>query len=111
MDENQPSAQPIVPAQPTTPELPMPSFPVQKQKSEPVHEVPKELVNEVKSVASGPGKMEELSSFVQECKRVLRGTEKANKEEFTTIVKISAAGMAIIGVIGFLIHLVKELLL
>jgi protein transport protein SEC61 subunit gamma-like protein len=45
-----------------------------------------------------------------ECKRVLRVTKKPDKQEFTTIVKISSIGMAIIGVVGFLVHFAKELL-
>ena len=74
-------------------------------------EIPRKLVNEAKTVGSQvPGKKEQLQAFILECKRVLRVTKKPNKEEFMTIVKISAAGMAIIGLIGFLIHLVKEVL-
>jgi len=48
-------------------------------------------------------------SFLLECRRVLRVTRKPDKKEFTTIVKISGAGILIIGLIGFLIHFAKEL--
>jgi len=79
--------------------------------SEPKQEIPKKLEQEVKQVgAPVSGKMEKLKAFIMECKRVLRVTKKPDKQEFTTIVKISAIGMAIIGVIGFLVHFVKELL-
>jgi|SRR3989344_7339938 len=74
-------------------------------------EIPQKLIKEVKNIASGPSTTDRLKEFIQECKRVLRVTKKPDKEEFMTIVKISAAGMAIIGVLGFLIHLVKELLI
>ncbi len=75
-------------------------------------ELPKKLVEQPKQVgAPVPGRMERLKAFLLECKRVLRVTKKPDKTEFTTIVKISAIGMGIIGIVGFLIHFAKELLL
>ena len=80
--------------------------------TEPEQELPKKLVEEPKKIgASIPGKFDRLKTFITECKRVLRVTKKPDKQEFTTIVKISSIGMAIIGVIGFLVHFAKELLL
>jgi protein translocase SEC61 complex gamma subunit len=38
-------------------------------------------------------------------------TKKPSKFEFKTIVKVSALGIAIIGLIGFIIQLAKEILL
>ncbi len=38
-----------------------------------------------------------------ECARVLRVTKKPDSEEFKTILKAAALGMAIIGLIGFVI--------
>ena len=52
-----------------------------------------------------------FKSFVQECRRVLKVTKKPNAMEFKTIVKISGLGMLVIGLIGFLIQLIKNLLL
>jgi len=49
-----------------------------------------------------------FSLFTMECKRVLKVTKKPTKEEFKTIVKVSALGMAAIGLIGFLILLIKQ---
>ncbi len=46
--------------------------------------------------------------FIKECGRVLKVTKKPNKAEFKTIVKVSALGMAIIGLIGFLVLLTKQ---
>ncbi len=85
--------------------------------SEPVRheqksELPKNLVKQPSRIARFiPETIGKLKSFWIECKRVLRVTKKPDKQEFMTIVKISAIGMGVIGIIGFLIHFVKELLL
>ncbi|HHI03963.1 MAG TPA: protein translocase SEC61 complex subunit gamma [Candidatus Woesearchaeota archaeon] len=50
-----------------------------------------------------------FKSFVVECKRVFRVTKKPSSDEFKTIVKASGLGMIIIGLIGFMIHMVKQL--
>jgi protein transport protein SEC61 subunit gamma-like protein len=52
-----------------------------------------------------------LKDFFRECKRVLKITKKPDKVELKTIVKISGLGILVIGLIGFLIHIVKELLI
>lgn len=51
-----------------------------------------------------------LKSFLFECKRVFRVTKKPTKEEFKGIVKISAIGIALIGLIGFLIQILWQLI-
>lgn len=51
-----------------------------------------------------------FKSFVNECIRVLKITKKPTKEEFKTISKISGLGILIIGLIGFIIHLIDVLL-
>lgn len=53
------------------------------------------------------GILKKLKRFWIECKRVLRVTKKPDKQEFKLIVKISAIGMAVMGIIGFLIHFLK----
>lgn len=55
-------------------------------------------------------KWEKVKGFYKECRRVLKITKKPDSIEFKTIVKVSALGMAIIGVIGFVILLVKQIL-
>lgn len=55
-------------------------------------------------------KFQKLKKFVKECRRVIRVTKKPNKEEYKTIVKVSALGMAIIGSIGFVIAMIKQIL-
>ncbi|MBW2969665.1 protein translocase SEC61 complex subunit gamma [Candidatus Woesearchaeota archaeon] len=89
-----------------------PWVPPERVKVEPIKkELPKKLVEEPKKIgAPFPGKLERLKAFITECKRVLRVTKKPDKQEFVTIVKISSIGMGIIGIIGFLVHFVKELL-
>ena len=52
-----------------------------------------------------------MKNKILEYRRVLKVTKKPNNEEFKTIVKVSGLGMLVIGLIGFLITLVKELLL
>ena len=49
-------------------------------------------------------------SFVTECIRVLKVTRKPSKEEFKAILKASGLGMAIIGLMGFLITMAKQLI-
>jgi len=50
-----------------------------------------------------------FKSFVIECKRVFRVTKKPSNLEFKTIVKASGLGIIIIGLIGFMIQMIKQL--
>ncbi|MBI5066404.1 protein translocase SEC61 complex subunit gamma [Candidatus Woesearchaeota archaeon] len=45
-----------------------------------------------------------------DCKRVLKSTRKPTREELKNTVKISGIGLILIGTVGFLIHLVKEII-
>lgn len=56
-----------------------------------------------------PGRMDVLKQFYRECVRVFKVTKKPDKQEFTTIVKVSAIGILIIGAIGFIVHLIQRL--
>ncbi len=56
-------------------------------------------------------KPSKVKKFIKETTRVLRITHKPNLEEFKTLTKVTGVGIAIIGVIGFLIFLMKQLLL
>ncbi len=47
-----------------------------------------------------------FKSFIKECKRVFRITKKPTMKEFKIIVKVTAIGIAIIGIIGFLIQMI-----
>ncbi|HLC97877.1 protein translocase SEC61 complex subunit gamma [Candidatus Woesearchaeota archaeon] len=55
-----------------------------------------------------PGK---LKRFWKETLRVLRVTKKPNKEEYKNLAKITGLGCAAIGIIGFVIFLIKQLLI
>jgi len=57
-----------------------------------------------------PGTFYKLKRFWHECRRVLKVTRKPTKEEFKLIVKVSGAGILIIGAIGFIIHMIKQLI-
>ena len=51
-----------------------------------------------------------LKRFGKECMRVLRVTKKPDSIEFKTIVKVSALGMLIIGLVGFIIQMAAQIL-
>jgi len=50
-----------------------------------------------------------LKEFITECGRVLRVARKPSKHEFWTIAKVSGIGIMIIGLLGFLLHLIDRL--
>lgn len=52
---------------------------------------------------------QKLKEFIKECKRVLLVTKKPTKDEFKNIVKVSGIGLLIIGFIGFIIQVLKQL--
>ena len=54
--------------------------------------------------------LEKLKSFVSQCARVWHLLKKPDRIEFTTVAKVSAIGLAIIGAIGFLISTAMTLL-
>jgi protein transport protein SEC61 subunit gamma-like protein len=49
-------------------------------------------------------------SWLKECWRVFKVTKKPGNDEFKTIVKVSGLGIAVIGLLGFLINMFKQLL-
>jgi protein transport protein SEC61 subunit gamma and related proteins len=51
--------------------------------------------------------MGRFKTFLGECGRVLRVTKKPDRIEFITIVKVSALGMGLIGIIGFVLQMIK----
>ncbi len=52
---------------------------------------------------------EKFFHFIGECVRVLRVTKKPTKEEYWTITKVSAIGILIIGLLGFILHALEVL--
>jgi len=49
-----------------------------------------------------------LKSFIEKCKRVWMVLKKPSKEEFKKIAIVSAMGILIIGVLGFLISIIMK---
>ncbi len=53
---------------------------------------------------------ETTSDFIKQSKRVLKVARKPDREEFFDFSKVTAIGIAVIGVIGFIIVLFGQLL-
>lgn len=53
--------------------------------------------------------IEKMKNFVQESARVFRVTKKPTKDEYFTILKVSAIGILVIGLLGFLLHIIEQL--
>lgn len=53
---------------------------------------------------------EHFDKIIKDCKRVLRISKKPDKEEYIAFAKVTALGMAVIGVIGFVIVLIGQLI-
>ncbi len=51
-----------------------------------------------------------LRKFLHQCKRVLQVARKPDGDEYLAIAKITGMGILIIGIVGFVIRLVVELL-
>ena len=49
------------------------------------------------------------NDFLKQCKRLLRVARKPDREEYFQFSKVTALGIAIIGVIGFIFVLVATL--
>lgn len=48
--------------------------------------------------------------FIKEALRVLRITKKPSAEEYKSLLKVTGIGVALIGALGFIIFLIKQLL-
>lgn len=55
-------------------------------------------------------KSAKVKRFIKEALRVLRITKKPDRTEFQNLVKVTGVGIAILGAIGFIIFLIKQLL-
>ncbi len=54
--------------------------------------------------------MNKIKKIFNEWIRVLRVTKKPDAAEFKTIVKVSGLGMTIIGAVGFIIRMLRDVL-
>ncbi len=55
-----------------------------------------------------PSVMARLGSFGKQCVRVWHLLKKPDKTEFTTVSKVSAIGLGLIGVIGFVVAILMS---
>ena len=91
----------------------------QEESVEPAPEPQEQFAHQTESHSNEQGKWTkkvsewwfQLKKFGRECRRVLKVTQKPNKEEFLTIAKVSALGMTIIGLIGFALSMAQQLIL
>lgn len=51
-----------------------------------------------------------VKRFIKETLRVLRITKKPDRTEYITLVKVTGVGIIIIGAIGFITFIIKQLL-
>ncbi len=65
---------------------------------------------EVQTEIPEVGRPGRVKRFIKECARVIHITKKPSKEEYWSAVKVTGIGIAIIGALGFIIFLLKQLL-
>jgi len=53
---------------------------------------------------------EHLKNFIAKCKRVWLVLKKPSRREYTTIAKVSAIGVLILGAIGFFVSILMKML-
>ena len=54
-------------------------------------------------------KMGKITAYLAECKRVLQLTKKPDKKEFWMIFKVTGIGILLIGLVGFIVSMIKHL--
>ena len=52
--------------------------------------------------------MGKVKVFIKKCKRVWIALKKPSRKEFETIAKVSGIGIALLGVIGFIISMLMK---
>jgi protein transport protein SEC61 subunit gamma and related proteins len=53
---------------------------------------------------------ESMASFIKQCQRVLKVSRKPGREEYVNVAKVTGLGIIIIGVIGFVISIIGQLI-
>ena len=53
---------------------------------------------------------ESILNFIKQSKRVLRVSKKPSREEYLNVSKVTGIGIILIGVIGFRISIIAQLL-
>jgi len=55
--------------------------------------------------------VQKLVSFIGQCRRIVTIATKPSRKDFIDLAKVVAAGVAVLGLIGFILYLVFNLLL
>jgi protein transport protein SEC61 subunit gamma-like protein len=84
----------------------------ESQESKPEEKVSQEAKKEIKKIEKpkGLGLFSKIKNKISQYKRVVNVSRKPEKEEFISSVKITGAGIILIGVIGFIIFLLYFLI-
>ena len=53
---------------------------------------------------------ESMESFIKQCQRVLKVSRKPDREEYINVAKVTGIGIILIGVIGFIISVIGQLI-
>jgi protein transport protein SEC61 subunit gamma and related proteins len=53
---------------------------------------------------------ESMASFIRQCQRVLKVSRKPDREEYINVAKVTGIGIILIGVIGFIISIIAQLI-
>ncbi|OPX59573.1 MAG: preprotein translocase subunit SecE [Methanobacterium sp. PtaB.Bin024] len=53
---------------------------------------------------------ESIESFIKQCQRVLKVSRKPDREEYINVAKVTGIGIILIGVIGFIISVIGQLI-
>jgi len=103
----------LFPAQTPAPIQPAPSQPVHQAKpaQQVAHPVQHKPAQDSSAPEDKPSWRTRAKSFLLEYKRVLHVTKKPDKFEFREIVKVSGLGILVIGLIGYIITLAKEMIM
>ncbi len=56
------------------------------------------------------GLIAKIKRYILEYKRVVTVTKKPTKDEFITIVRVSALGILVVGLLGFIIQMIEALI-
>lgn len=52
----------------------------------------------------------EMQQFINNCIRVLKITKKPDKAEFIDLVKVTGIGLLVVGLMGFAVQVINQLL-
>ncbi|HHY00690.1 MAG: protein translocase SEC61 complex subunit gamma [Methanobacterium sp.] len=53
---------------------------------------------------------ESMVNFIKQCQRVLKVSRKPDSDEFINVAKVTGIGIILIGVIGFIIIMISQLI-